>query len=112
MARGVAGYGRYDSDPGYVGCPWVKSDMSPCVARDGRLALTAAPSVCVGCGNTPRYLLRDLAGDYGPAARADVPGKDARVAELFRDLVRQATEPEGRTDDARPDEAASAGPPA
>jgi hypothetical protein len=84
--------------------------MSPCIARDGRLALTVAPSVCVGCGNTPRYLLADLADDYGPAAKADVPARDAQVAELFRDLVRQATEPE-RRDDARPEPQAPARPP-
>lgn len=113
MVKGPGGYGRYDDEPEYVGCPWARGDMTPCVARDGRLALTVSPHVCVGCGNTPRYLLRDLAGDYGPAARAEVPAQDARVAELFRDLVRQATEPEGRkADDARPDEAAAPGPPA
>ena len=110
MARGPAGYGRYGDDPDYVGCPWAKSDMSPCVARDGRLALTVFPHVCVGCGNTPRYLLADLADDYPPAAKAEIPVRDAQVAELFRDLVRQATEPE-RRDGERPDEAAPVRPP-
>lgn len=110
MVKGPAGYGRYDNDPDYVVCPWAKSDMSPCIARDGRLALTVAPSACTGCGHTAPYLLADLADDYGPAAKADIPARDARVAELLRDLVRQATEPE-RRQDARPDPQAPAGPP-
>jgi hypothetical protein len=97
MARGVAGYGRYDDDPQHVGCPWAKSDMTPCVARDGHLALagvTGARVQCVGCGNYLAFLYRDLADDYGPAAGLPpVPDQDAD-ADRFRDLVRQATEPQ------------------
>jgi uncharacterized metal-binding protein len=31
-------------------CPHAKSDMTPCVARDGATALTV-DGCCVGCGN-------------------------------------------------------------
>jgi hypothetical protein len=93
MARGIAGYGRYDSHPGHVGCPWAASSESPCAARDGRLALTDEPRVvCVGCGNSLAFLIRDLADDYEPAGQdhpADAPG----AADWFRDQVRAATEP-------------------
>jgi hypothetical protein len=57
--KGILGYGRYDSDPNYVGCPRAKTDMTPCVARDGRLAC-ADNGVCVGCGEHPADLLLAL----------------------------------------------------
>jgi hypothetical protein len=55
----VLGYGRYFDDPEHIGCPRANSDMTPCVARDGRSAC-ADDGVCVGCGEHPAYLLRDL----------------------------------------------------
>ena len=67
--RGPGGYGRYDDDPNHIGCPYAKSDMTPCVARDGHIAQTtnhrdhqgeALTQVCVGCGHIPADLLRDL----------------------------------------------------
>ena len=61
--RGLLGYGRYDDDPQAVGCPRARSDMTPCVARDGDLAETSDSvegSVCVGCSENPADLLRDL----------------------------------------------------
>jgi hypothetical protein len=57
--KGPGGYGRYDDDPGHVGCPRAASDMTPCMARDGKLAL-ADDGVCVGCGANPAEELRDL----------------------------------------------------
>lgn len=57
--RRPCGYGRYADDPNYVGCPRAKSDMTPCVARDGASA-QADDGVCVGCGANPANLLRDL----------------------------------------------------
>lgn len=57
--KSVGGYGRYGDDPGHVGCPRAKSDMTPCVARDGRLA-QADNGVCVGCGEQPAELLVEL----------------------------------------------------
>jgi hypothetical protein len=59
MTKGPLGYGRYNDDPEHVGCPRAKSDMTPCVARDGHLA-TADDGVCVGCGEHPADLLTAL----------------------------------------------------
>lgn len=92
--KGPAGYGRYDDDPGYIGCPWAKSDMSPCIARDGRLALSSGMrQVCVCCGNTPEYLIEDLAGAYQPAEDLLAGTDPAAMADDFREAVREATEP-------------------
>jgi len=67
--RGPGGYGRYDDDPKHVGCPRARSDMTPCVARDGGNAetLDAATghqhTICVGCGRSPADLLRELVAE-------------------------------------------------
>ncbi len=52
------GYGRYADEPDYVGCPRARTDMTPCVARDGWSA--EAEGHCVGCNAIPADLLRDL----------------------------------------------------
>jgi len=93
MARGPGGYGRYDDDPGHVGCPRAVSDMTPCVARDGQLALTDAPEVCVGCAHPPGFLLAEFGDDYGPARRYKYaqPRDPAACAARFATLVREAT---------------------
>jgi len=92
--KGPAGYGRYNDDPKYIACPWAKSDMSPCIARDGRLALSSGMSqVCVGCGHTPAHQVRDLASEYEPARKQRVDGDPDELASKFKTLVRQATEP-------------------
>ena len=39
-------------------CPREKSDMTPCVARDGDLAMTR-DFRCAGCGSDIRQLLKD-----------------------------------------------------
>jgi hypothetical protein len=57
--KGPLGYGRYDDDLGHVGCPRARSDMTPCVARDGELAC-ADDGRCVGCGSHPAALLAEL----------------------------------------------------
>jgi hypothetical protein len=56
---GPGGYGRYNDAPDHIGCPRAKSDMTPCVARDGRLAELDAGN-CVGCGEWPADLLAEL----------------------------------------------------
>jgi hypothetical protein len=92
--KGPAGYGRYDDDPAHVGCPYARSDMSPCVARDGRLALAGdPPETCVCCGNTPEFLAGDLAEAYDPARALLVTGDPVTLADEFAELVREATEP-------------------
>jgi hypothetical protein len=98
MAKGPAGYGRYDDHPDYVGCPWARSDMSPCVARDGQLALSGGGSqVCAGCANTPEYLIEDLAGYYEPARQLQAAAGDPlRAADEFAEMIREATEPARR----------------
>jgi hypothetical protein len=71
--------------------------MSPCIARDGHLALAGRPpSDCVGCGQQPGALLEELGGVWAPArARAEAlagAGPD-RLADLLTELVRVATQP-------------------
>lgn len=58
--KGLLGYGRYDDDPEAVGCPRARSDMTPCVARDGLPATGSDDTTCVGCGEIVANLLRDL----------------------------------------------------
>ena len=76
MTKTFLDYGRYNDDPDHIGCPRAKSDMTPCVARDGQLAVSdptpgpiglrgarpipASPGVCVGCGKNPADLLKEL----------------------------------------------------
>jgi hypothetical protein len=64
-----------------IDCPRAKSAMTPCIARDGSLALTSRPEAgdspevqrqafrCVGCMAYPRTLLINLAKGYAPARR-------------------------------------------
>jgi hypothetical protein len=59
VMKGPEGYGRYNDDPKHVGCPRAQSDMTPCVARDGRSA-KGNVALCVGCTEDPADLLRDL----------------------------------------------------
>jgi hypothetical protein len=93
MTRGPAGFGRYDDDPDYVGCPWAKSDMTPCIARDGYMALSSGDmQVCTGCGHTPLHQLEDLAEEYPPAAECQ-ERNPWLLAKRFKQLVRAATEP-------------------
>jgi hypothetical protein len=54
----ILGYGRYNDDPEHIGCPRQNSDMTPCVARDGHLAV--ADETCVGCNANPADLLEEL----------------------------------------------------
>lgn len=56
MAKGLCGYGRCPD--GKVGCPRAQLDMTPCVARDGKLAV-ANDGCCVGCGQHPADLLKE-----------------------------------------------------
>jgi hypothetical protein len=94
VSKGPAGYGRYDDDPEHVGCPWAKSDMTPCVARDGHLALSGgARRVCVGCGNSMTRLITDLGGDYPPARTLIARESPDELADQFADVVREATAP-------------------
>lgn len=55
----IEGYGRYDDDPTHIGCPRAKTDMTPCVARDG-LHGCDDTGVCLGCSHEPAELLTQL----------------------------------------------------
>ncbi len=59
MSKGPGGYGRYDDDPEWIGCPRAKTDMTPCVARDGHVG-ALDDGLCVGCGENPADLLSAL----------------------------------------------------
>lgn len=58
MSKGPLGYGRYLDDPTHIGCPRAKSDMTPCVARDGHTAEDSGE--CVWCGQNCADLLAEL----------------------------------------------------
>lgn len=72
-----------------IDCPHAKTFMTPCVARDGHLAVSDPPgAVCVGCGQDPRELRRDLAKRYPPAAPVGRPADDRRAeADRLRDDI-------------------------
>lgn len=85
----VGGYGRYDDDPTHVGCPRTKSDMTPCVARDGALALSNEGD-CIFCYKDPRKLLQELRHEI--TDRSASPVTNVRhAADKLRDLVREVT---------------------
>jgi hypothetical protein len=46
-----------------ITCPRAKTDMTPCVARDGKAACTG-DGKCVGCAHHPADLLTDLVARY------------------------------------------------
>jgi hypothetical protein len=66
MTVGPCGYGRYNDDPEHVGCPRARSDMTPCIARDGCSAL---------------------------ADDVDIRLNPNGAADQLRDVVRRVTEP-------------------
>jgi hypothetical protein len=71
-----------------ISCPRAKTDMTPCIARDGDTAL-ADDRACVGCGTSPTYLLTQLALRYEPArlVLADGPLDPDGVANNLKKLV-------------------------
>lgn len=85
------GYGRYKDDPNWVGCPRARGSESPCVARDGALAMADA-GVCVGCGARPTLLLTELrhAAKGYTGAPVIIEG---HAADKLQKLVREVTEP-------------------
>lgn len=73
-----------------IDCPHAKTWMTPCVARDGALAVSDPPNaVCVGCGHDPWKLQAELARRYEPARLPKgKPHADRLIdADRFRDLV-------------------------
>lgn len=47
---------RIECEPKQIECPREKSHMTPCIARDGGLAVDN-DGMCVGCGESARQLL-------------------------------------------------------
>jgi hypothetical protein len=94
---GPAGFGRYDSDWAHVACPFARTRRSPCIARDGRLALEGGV-ICEGCAMEPAELAEALAVMYPPAEALRAAGDPVTLADSFAEFVREMTEP-GREDD-------------
>lgn len=91
MTRGIGGYGRYNDDPSHVGCPRAQSDMTPCIARDGRLALAGeghGPFSCVGCDSKPHTLLKELSDE---GVEISLPTNVHVAADALQTAVREAT---------------------
>lgn len=59
---------RTGLEPRDLVCPREKSDMTPCVARDGDLALLSGR--CAGCGASVRDLLADEQATSFPAPKS------------------------------------------
>ena len=70
-----------------IDCPHAKSSMTPCIARDGALALADDPQECVGCGNAPQVLLEELAHRYQPAVEATYEPSATHQAYALQRLV-------------------------
>jgi len=79
-----------------IDCPRAKTWMTPCVARDGHLAIddpaARGGGVCVGCGSDPRELLVDLAERYEPARRYLQTHDRATCADTLTRLVAEYVE--------------------
>ena len=54
-------YKRTGIKPDELQCPREKTEMTPCIARDGSLAVASGSlgDVCVGCERGVLYLLRE-----------------------------------------------------
>jgi hypothetical protein len=66
----IGGYGRYDDEPKQVECPRAKSDMTPCVARDGKSACLD-DGRCVGCERYSATLLKELVRELTEQRKPD-----------------------------------------
>jgi hypothetical protein len=79
-----------------IACPYAKSDMTPCVARDGQMCV-ADEGMCVGCERMPADMLRDLVKKY--VERRSSPTKEemeftALAMEFFEAEERAGVYPE------------------
>ena len=83
-------------DRSQVSCPRERTFMTPCIARDGSLAL-ADDKTCVGCGVDPADELASLAKRYPPAGKVWVFTTADEVADAMPELV-WAYIHEGRSD--------------
>ena len=56
--------GRTGISPKELECPREKSDMTPCVARDGDVAMTE-DGKCIGCGDDIQELINEEMKKFG-----------------------------------------------
>lgn len=75
-----------------IDCPRARSFMTPCIARDGRLALDDVEMECVGCSITPKAAMADLAGRFPPAKSHLQSNNSLTLADRFRDRVAEYVE--------------------
>lgn len=76
-------------DNEYIHCPNAKSDMTPCIARDGRITITM-DGVCVGCGKPPKEVL-DFIGEkhpHSPKVKKEITSNEDNP-EILADLVKK-----------------------
>lgn len=87
-----------------IDCPRAKSDMTPCVARDGKIAC-ADNGVCVGCGEHPADLLSDLVPKYvellspsnaAPASPATQAERESILSEVEQHVLSMYEKGPGR----------------
>jgi hypothetical protein len=76
-----------------IDCPRARTGMTPCIARDGRLALSdhddIRPLTCVGCSADPCRLLLDLSERYVPARRYRQTHAPMNCADTLARLVEE-----------------------
>ena len=82
----VLGYTRYEDEQQVVVCPRAETRTTPCIARDGALALSEDEGLCVSCGCSPWQELVNL--------RGDLPAEPASDANELQQLVRRVTAPQ------------------
>ena len=79
-----------------IDCPRAQTWMTPCIARDGHLALSnwddSVPLTCVGCYADPCELLLDLSERYEPARRHRQTHAPKQCADLLARFVAEYVE--------------------
>lgn len=67
---------RTEIKPENLDCPRAKSDMTPCLARDGRTAMTLG-GYCVGCEEHILWLMKDELTKNEKAVQKEITEKYA-----------------------------------
>lgn len=80
--KGILKYGRYNDDSKHVGCPRARTDMTPCVARDGENAV-GDNGGCVGCAANPANLLTELVKEVTKGLDGNMVAHAKRELELL-----------------------------
>lgn len=83
----------------YIDCPGAQSAWTPCIARDGSMALAehyaSGKKVCVGCEASPISLLGDLAERYEPAIK-DLTSNRDKAADALQVRVKEYVDKKAR----------------